>query len=154
MPGLPGKSRTVIAPYEGKENKKAISHSSAMIKRVSDFDGRVTNGNTTARKRSHAMATNVFVVTKLNTTTLGFSNLHIASPISQFPIKSSGNKNGRQSTDPMSEMAKFITKQYVLVWRRRVRLEIIHTATLPTKAKTMITAYITKRNILRAIGSK
>ena len=82
---------------------------------ASDFDGRVTNGNTTARKRSHAMATNVFVVTKLNTTTLGLSSLHIASPISQFPIKSSGNKNGRQSTDPMSEMAKFITKQYVLV---------------------------------------
>jgi len=111
MYGLSGKLITVIAPYEGRENKKAINHNNATMRRVSDVDGRATKGNTTARKRSHAIATSVLVVTKLNMTTLGFRSLHMTSPIIQFPMKSSGNRNGRHITDPISETAKFIIKQ-------------------------------------------
>ena len=81
------------------------------MRRVSDVVGRVTKGNTTARNRSQAIATSVLVVTKLKTTTLGLSSLHITSPINQLPMNNSGSKNGRQSTEPMSDTAKFIMKQ-------------------------------------------
>ena len=81
-----------------------------MIKHVTDFDGRDANGNTTVRKRSHAMANNVLVVTKLNKAALGSRSLHMVSPMGQIPMNCSGNKNGRHITDPLAETTRFITK--------------------------------------------